>query len=70
MLTTDPTVRMSCTEALRHPWIISAVDDSHLEDAHSRIKETVDDKTKRGFVHQTNGVLGFLFKRGSSVAIN
>jgi hypothetical protein len=64
MLTTDPTVRISATEALRHPWIVNAVDDSHLEDAHSRIKETVDDKTRRGSSHQTNGVLGFLFKRG------
>lgn len=65
MLTVDPVGRISATEALRHPWITGTVDDSHLEEAHTKMREKVDDKRRRGSVHKGNGVLGFLFRRSS-----
>ena len=65
MLTTDPVARVSATEALKHPWIVGGADDSHLEEVHSRLKETVEDKARRGSGNKGNGVLGFLFRRGS-----
>jgi hypothetical protein len=65
MLTPDPTLRVSATEALRHPWITGPQDDSHLNEAHGKIKETVEDKQRRGSHHKGSGVLGFLFRRQS-----
>jgi serine/threonine protein kinase len=68
MLTVDPVQRLSATDALKHPWLANGIaEDTHLEDAHARIRETVEAKRRRGSVHKGNGVLGFLFRRSSLV---
>ena len=65
MLQPDPTLRLSATEALRHPWITGPQDDAHLDAAHGKMREKVDDKARRGSAHKSSGVLGFLFRRQS-----
>jgi serine/threonine protein kinase len=64
MLEVDPAVRLSATEALRHPWLNheshTERHDVHLDEAHTKIRAKVDDKRKRGDGHKT-GLLGFLF---------
>ena len=48
LLTVDPALRLSCTEALRHPWITGeGLDESHgkhLSDSHDAIRRRVDAK--------------------------
>ena len=46
LLTVDPAQRLSCTEALRHPWFTSSTKpNTHLSDAHTNIKDKVGVKT-------------------------
>lgn len=67
MLEVDPSKRLSASEALKHPWIVTVQTDNHLSTAHEKIKSKVTSKQDRGSLYKTHSIMDFLFRGRASL---
>lgn len=67
MLEVDPSKRLSASEALKHPWILTTPTDSHLTSAHEKLKSKVVSKQERNSLYKTHSIMDFLFRGRASL---